>query len=87
MKVVLRCIRCTDNEITERVLGTISVKNTSSKTLKDSILGFLITNNLNVLDARSQGHDGASNMSGYLAGLAAFVKIVKHFAIHVNCML
>ena len=54
--------------------------------MKDSMLSLLIAKKMNIIYARGQGRDGASNMLGHLAGLATFEKIINPFAIYEHCM-
>ena len=71
---VLKHERQSDVEIIESASGSIKLKHSSAETLTKSMLNFLVASNLDTQDTRVQGHDGASNMLGYLARLSTLAK-------------
>ena len=68
MAIVLRFVD-KDGFVRERFFDIVHVLDTTSTTLKDEICTVLTHHNLIVKYIRSQGYDGASNMSGEWAGL------------------
>lgn len=85
MTVVIRYVSSTSGMISERTIGTVRVEDTSSEELFKSVVKVLSRVNLQVSESRAQGYDGASNMSGHLAGLGAKVKAINPLAIFVYC--
>ena len=85
MAIAIRYVNCTSGKISESTIGTVSVPNTSSEYLYKKVVQVLKRVQLDVKGCRGQGYDGASNMSGYLSGLAARVKTVCPLAIYTHC--
>ena len=70
------CIRWVDKDfqIHEDPLEMIQVPETSALTLTDAIKDCLVRFSLPVGQCRGQAYDGASNMSGYLSGVATRIQ-------------
>ena len=73
MTIFIWYISCLSGEISERMIGTVKLDNTSSTNLLKTVVNLLKRAHLNVEQSRAQGYDGASNMSGRMIGLAALV--------------
>ncbi|XP_017250865.2 uncharacterized protein LOC108221502 [Daucus carota subsp. sativus] len=84
MAIILRFV---DQEgyVRERYFEIVSVKDTTSITLKEHICSVLSTNKLQVQNIRGQGYDGASNMRGQFHGLKTLFLQDNPYAYYVHC--
>ncbi|XP_051140699.1 uncharacterized protein LOC127258093 [Andrographis paniculata] len=80
MSIVLRFVN-NKGEVIERFLGVVHVRDTSSKSLKESIDDFFAKHGLSFSKIRGQGYDGASNMRGEFNGLKALI-LNENFQAH-----
>jgi hypothetical protein len=69
----------------ERFLDIIHVLDTTSATLKHELSSVLVQHQLDVLNIRGQGYDGASNMRGEWNGLQAKFMEECPYAYYVHC--
>jgi hypothetical protein len=71
----------------ERFLGLQHVTDTTSESLKVSLLALLNKYNLSISKIRGQGYDGASNMRGEFKGLQRKILEQNPYATYVHCFL
>jgi hypothetical protein len=71
--------------VVERFLGLKHVEDTTSKSLKTSLLQMLAKYGLSVGRLRGQGYDGASNMRGEFNGLQKLIRDENPYAFYVHC--
>ncbi|XP_071714926.1 uncharacterized protein [Rutidosis leptorrhynchoides] len=84
MAVVLRYVdRC--GVVTERFVGVVHVKDTSSLTLKSVIDSLFVEHNVSLKQVRGQGYNGASNMCGEFNGLKALILRDNSLAYYIHC--
>ena len=69
----------------ERFLGLKHVEDTTSNSLKKSLLQMLAKYGLSVGKLRGQGYDGASNMRGEFNGLQKQIRDENPHAFYVHC--
>ena len=82
------CIRWVDKDfqIHEDPLEMIQVPETRALTLTNAIKDCLVRFSLPVGQCRGQAYDGASNMSGYLSGVATRIQNDVPSAVYVHCL-
>ena len=73
-------------DIHEDPVELIDVPKTDSDTLTTLIKDCLLRFSLPLSQCRGQAYDGASNMSGYISGVAARIQEIEHTAIYVHCL-
>jgi len=71
--------------VVERFLGLKHVEDTTSNSLKKSLLQMLAKYGLSVGKLRGQGYDGASNMRGEFNGLQKQIRDENPHAFYVHC--
>ncbi|KAL7619233.1 hypothetical protein Lser_V15G03014 [Lactuca serriola] len=71
--------------VTERFIGLVHVKDTSSLTLKNVINEVLTSNKLSFSQIRGQGYDVASTMRGEFNGLKDLILQENDTAFYVHC--
>ena len=69
----------------ERFLALQHVIDTTSESLKVSLLALLDKYNLSISKIRGQGYDGASNMRGEFNGLQRKILEENPYATYVHC--
>ena len=69
----------------ERFLGLKHVEDTTSLSLKKSLLDVLAEYGLSIYRLRGQGYDGASNMRGEFNGLQKQIRDENPHAFYVHC--
>ena len=69
----------------ERFLGLKHVEDTTSLSLKKSLLDVLAGYGLSIYRLRGQGYDGASNMRGEFNGLQKQIRDENPHAFYVHC--
>lgn len=74
-----------DSDIQERFIGMVTVSQTDSETLVNTIEEMLSELNLSVKDICGQGYDGAANMSGQYSGVQSRIAAESFAAVHVHC--
>ena len=81
------CIRWVDEEfkIHEDPVELIDLPKTDSATISSALKDCLIRFSLPISQCRGQAHDGASNMSGHLSGIAARIEQDVPAVIFVHC--
>lgn len=79
-------IRDVNNEglVKERFLGIVSVKETSAKSLKESLEKLLSINGLSISSIMGQGYDGDSNMRCKFGGLRTLIQNENPSAYYVH---
>jgi len=71
--------------VVERFLGLKHVEDTTSLSLKKSLLDVLAEYGLSIYRLRGQGYDGASNMRGEFNGLQKQIRDENPHAFYVHC--
>ena len=84
MVVIVRFVN-KQGMVVERFLGLKHVEDTTSKSLKTSLLQMLAKYGLSVGRLRGQGYDGASNMRGEFNGLQKQIRDENPYAFYVHC--
>ena len=69
----------------ERFLGLKHMEDTTSLSLKKSLLDVLVEYGLSIYRLRGQGYDGASNMRGEFNGLQKQIRDENPHAFYVHC--
>ena len=75
-----------DFNINEAPLELINVPKTDASTLPKFIKDCLIRFSLPLCQCRGQAYDGASNMQGYISGVATQIQKEENSAIRVHCL-
>ena len=73
-------------DIYEDPIGLMQVPKTDADTLTVALKDVLVRCILPLSQCRGQAHNGASNMSGHLCGVAAQIKRKQPAALHVHCL-
>ena len=82
---VLRLVSTTDFSIHEDFPGIYQLEKTDAETIKTYLKDILLRFNLKIEDCRWQTYDGASDMAGYLSGVAARNFSENPRALYVHC--
>jgi hypothetical protein len=84
MVVVVRFVN-KKGEVIEWFLGIKHVKDTTSESLKKTLVDMLSDYGLVVANIRGQGYDGAFNMRGEFNGLQKLIRDESPFAFYIHC--
>ncbi|KAL9665259.1 hypothetical protein QQ045_020674 [Rhodiola kirilowii] len=84
MAVLIRYVN-KNEEVVERILGLVHVRETSAICLKEGIDSFFAKYGLSLSRVRGQGYDGASNMRSEFNGLKALILKENPSAWYVHC--
>ena len=80
------CARFVDEKKEEEFLTFIKLERITGEKIAENILAFLKENNIPVMNMRSQGYDGASNMSSSsTSGIQEQIKKEEPLALYVYC--
>ena len=71
--------------VEERLLGLVSIADTTGAVLMELLISCLHNNTINVNDVVGQGYDGACNMRGASKGVQARIKELNKNAIFTHC--
>ena len=74
-----------DKHIREEFLGFITVERITGEVLATALLSWLEVHTLDVSFCRSQGYDGASNMSSSTIGVQARIREASPLALYTHC--
>ena len=83
------CLRYVDPQtlqVHEDCIGLYATDRTDASTIAKLTLDLLVRFNLPVKNCRGQCYDGAANMAGRRAGVAAKIKEVEPRALYIHCM-
>lgn len=84
LTIVIRYVS-SDCEPVERFLTYIPISGHSSEYLENTLISYIESVGLDILDCRGQSYDNASNMAGKYTGLQARLKILNPLADFVPC--
>lgn len=84
------CVSFTEKQldvvtVQEIFLGFLHTKSTKGEAIANLLINFLNQNNLVMNKIRTQGYDGASNMSGRNNGVQALIRSHTPDAVYVHC--
>ena len=83
------CVRYVDGvdvrTVREDFVGSVTTTDTTGSGLAETIMTKLEEIGLSIDQARGQGHDGASNMSGKFSGVQARIAEVQPLAMYTHC--
>lgn len=74
-----------DDRAVERLLGFEKCESITGEATSHTIISFLESKGLDIMDARGQNYDGAGNMSGANKGCAARISAINPRAPYVHC--
>lgn len=85
LTIILRYVHMMDHQPVERFLTFINISSHTGQSLADTLLQYLLDQDINFENCRGQTYDNASNMSGKYTGMQRILKNKNSLVDYIPC--